>query len=523
VTQIEVEGVLGAALEHFAAGRLAQSRQLCEEALARATDARALAMLGVIAAKTGEPVRAGRLFGAAIAVEPAAADQHLNLGLLRRQEAHPGAVVALRRAGHLAPDDARVTLALGELGVLAGAKHSASKTLRQALARSPGSPGLWVTLGQLRFSAADPAGAATAFGRAAAAVPPSHELLTMLAAACLRSGDLDGAWRAYERALMLRRASRWTDAKAAEGAGPASGHQSFRETTRTKLGHDLQQLRYLIARGLISGDFETTVAAYESVLAEIGNLPLVALTPAQARLLAPSYNRVVHRRRPAPQDGPAINPGLDDADIVRRFKETRPGIVWVDDVLTAEALEELYRFCLESTVWFDYRHPAGYVGSMLDDGFNCPLLMQIAEELPRRLPSLFGAAKLVQLWAFKYETGHAGTDLHADAARLNVNFWITPDAANLTPGRAGLEVWNRIAPADWDFAKFNNDQGAIRRFLTETGAESIRIPYRCNRAAIFDSDLFHRTDEFRFRPGYANRRINVTLLYGDRAARPPGA
>jgi hypothetical protein len=42
------------------------------------------------------------------------------------------------------------------------------------------------------------------------------------------------------------------------------------------------------------------------------------------------------------------------------------------------------------------------------------------------------------------------------------------------------------------------------------------VPYRANRAVIFDSDLFHETDVIHFKPGYENRRINVTLLYGRR-------
>ena len=32
---------------------------------------------------------------------------------------------------------------------------------------------------------------------------------------------------------------------------------------------------------------------------------------------------------------------------------------------------------------------------------------------------------------------------------------------------------------------------------------------------MFDSDLFHATDTIRFKPGYENRRINFTVLYGD--------
>jgi hypothetical protein len=35
---------------------------------------------------------------------------------------------------------------------------------------------------------------------------------------------------------------------------------------------------------------------------------------------------------------------------------------------------------------------------------------------------------------------------------------------------------------------------------------------------IFDSNLFHATDRIAFRPGYTNRRINITLLYGRRGA-----
>ena len=43
-----------------------------------------------------------------------------------------------------------------------------------------------------------------------------------------------------------------------------------------------------------------------------------------------------------------------------------------------------------------------------------------------------------------------------------------------------------------------------------------RIPYRCNRAAIFVSDQYHESQPFVFAAGYAQRRVNLTLLFGDR-------
>jgi hypothetical protein len=40
------------------------------------------------------------------------------------------------------------------------------------------------------------------------------------------------------------------------------------------------------------------------------------------------------------------------------------------------------------------------------------------------------------------------------------------------------------------------------------------VPYRENRAVLFDSRLFHYSDAPKFAQGYENYRINVTLLFG---------
>ena len=59
----------------------------------------------------------------------------------------------------------------------------------------------------------------------------------------------------------------------------------------------------------------------------------------------------------------------------------------------------------------------------------------------------------------------------------------------------------------------------MAQFLEEARDEPVTVPYRRNRVVIFDSDLFHRTDDLDFRPGYENRRINVTMLFGNRGER----
>ena len=78
---------------------------------------------------------------------------------------------------------------------------------------------------------------------------------------------------------------------------------------------------------------------------------------------------------------------------------------------------------------------------------------------------------------------------------------------------------SKSAPRDWDFKAYNSEKnrGKILAFLERSGARMVRIPYRCNRAVIFNSDLFHETDDVRFQDTYLSRRINITLLYGFRA------
>ena len=213
--------------------------------------------------------------------------------------------------------------------------------------------------------------------------------------------------------------------------------------------------------------------------------------------------------------GPAILPHNNVEQISGLWKNAKPQIVVIDNFLTEEALEKLQRFCWSAPVWQTI-YSSGYLGADPEQGFCCPLLAQIADEMRLAWPVVFGDHGLHYLWGFKYDSQMRGTGVHADEAAVNVNFWITPDQANLDPEGGGLVVWDAAAPLDWDFAKYNSDDIAIREFLERSGARSVTIPYRANRAVIFDSDLFHETDTIRFKDGYLNRRINVTLLYGRR-------
>ncbi len=101
-----------------------------------------------------------------------------------------------------------------------------------------------------------------------------------------------------------------------------------------------------------------------------------------------------------------------------------------------------------------------------------------------------------------------------DSAAVSINFWITPNDANLDREHGGLVFYHAPPPPDWRIAGYNQDIDAIREFLAQSGSPATIIPYGENRAVIFDSNLFHESDAVRFRPGYENHRINVTMLFG---------
>ena len=152
---------------------------------------------------------------------------------------------------------------------------------------------------------------------------------------------------------------------------------------------------------------------------------------------------------------------LDVAEIEARYHARQPEVTYIDGLLSDEALRRLRHFCWASTIWKkDYEN--GYIGAFLGDGFASPLLLQIAEELRRRLPRIFGEHRLTQAWAFKHDSARRGLNIHADAAAVNVNFWITPDDANLNPGSGGLVVWDKEAPKKWDFKPTTATGTAVR-------------------------------------------------------------
>src|SRR4051812_8691177 len=93
------------AVEHFNAGRLQATENICRQILAVVSDhANSLNLLGILYARTGAHERAAEHFRLALAAHPDWAEGHTNLGnALWKLEKLDDAQIALQRALQLQP------------------------------------------------------------------------------------------------------------------------------------------------------------------------------------------------------------------------------------------------------------------------------------------------------------------------------------------------------------------------------------------------------------------------------------
>ncbi len=426
------------------------------------------------------------------------------------------------------PENAGAHYVLGIANADAGELAEALRALERAVALMPDKASFHITLGNLYLKLERDAAAARAFRRALAIAPNSAPAHANLATTLKRQGRLEEAAAEFGAALDLLRGAPWRNPCRPGAPGDAvtdlSQQATFQFASRAKLAHDIEQYEYLLARDALPRAFEKEVAAHRQVLSELERADgsgdgarRHALSAHQQARLAGSFNRLNYLPPEADWQGAALNPALGWRDVQDQYASAAPPTVIVDDFLSAAALSALHRFCLEATIWFDCKEHGGYLGAYMNEGFYSPLLFALARELQERLPDIFAGHKLAQMWAFKYGAESAGTRLHADKAAINLNFWITPDAALENEAGGGLRLYDIAAPPEWRFESYNHQETALRAEIKRRGASARDVPYKCNRAVIFDSSLIHETIPLRFREGYENRRINVTMLFGERA------
>jgi tetratricopeptide (TPR) repeat protein len=440
--------------------------------------------------------------------EPEAADSHfLRGGILNKQCRYQEAVVSLQKAIALRPDFAEAHNSLGIALEKLERGEEALVSYAKVIELRPDMAAAFYNRANVLYNLDRPAEALASYERALDLQPdyaPARNNLFWLHVR--ESDDYPLIERlgveAYESALNREFADPW-----------------YRGISNFRLVHDLEQIDYLLAHGYdLDGLRETRErlaeikARHSETAFAADSITVIPLSAAEAADVN-RFRKALFRHPIGDPPAECLNPEHDWGAIEERYFSSYPEMIYIDNLLTRQALEEFRTFCLVSVVW-KMEYQSQYLGAFANMGFTAPLHLQIARELQRKMPRIFGH-KLEQLWAYKYNSRLSkGINVHADVAVTNLNFWITPDTANLDPESGGLIVYDVPPPPTWSFDQYNADEKRIYEFLEKNRSGSMKVPYRCNRAVLFNSALFHETDEIHFHEGYENRRINVTYLFG---------
>jgi tetratricopeptide (TPR) repeat protein len=299
-----------------------------------------------------------------------------------------------------------------------------------------------------------------------------------------------------------------------------------------RLKHDVEQAKYLTQTGGFWKFFNSKsykingIDEFQKIGDEILNRkenknisdPKILLNKDEICALLPFYKEN-HIYKTKSIYGSCINPNKNWQNIEDEYFNSSNQIMYIDDFLSENALIELRKFCLVSKVW-NREYDNKYLGAFSDKGFNSPVHLQIAIDLKEKLPKLFGPHKITKFWGFKYDTTlGSGINIHADFAIHNLNFWITPDKYNNNKNSGGLKIYDAPAPENWTFRDYNSNilKKNIYKFLEDNKANCVNIPYKFNRAVLFNSAYFHETDKIDFKDKYEGRRINNTYLFGSRS------
>ncbi len=207
-----------------------------------------------------------------------------------------------------------------------------------------------------------------------------------------------------------------------------------------------------------------------------------------------------------------INTDIDVNSIENSYCESTPEIAIVDDFLSLSFLNELRIFFRCANI-YKYPYSRGYIGAFLGKGMANRALLEFSNELTKRFKKIFHDYYLSQAWSFKYDSTKPGIGIHADDAKVNVNFWITDEKSNKNKDSGGMIIWKKTPDLRASFHDFNSIKSISKMNEEVKNADFVKVPYQSNRAVIFNSKLYHATDNIDFLDNYNDRRVNITFLY----------
>ena len=504
---------------------------------------KALNNLGALYISLGDNQKAKKHYEKAIIINPLYADPHNNIGLIfAKSQDFQKAKSHFKKAIEIKPKYTSALVNLGVIYVDLKEYQNAENCFEKAIESDQNNYGAYFALANLKKSQEKIEEAKTLYLKSIEINPNFLEAQVNLGALFYSSGDNEKAESYYKRAIeinpnssiALQNISNIYIArldnfeKAIYSSNKALKIDIASQPIRNKISffrlkHSVEQAKHLSSKNYQIEGLDEFQKMGDEILNRKENIQIKNIRTKKILLNAEEINNLMpffksdYVYQTKKISGSCINPNKNWLAVEEEYLNSSNQIIYIDNFLSDEALIELREFCLVSKVW-NREYLNKYLGAFSDSGFISKIHLQIATDLKKKLPKLFGPHSLSKFWAFKYDsTLGQGINVHADFATHNLNFWITPDEFNNNKNSGGLKVYDVAAPDNWTFSDYNNNSEKIYKFLKDESANCINIPYKFNRAVLFNSSYFHETDEIDFKDEYAGRRINNTYLFGNRS------
>lgn len=208
-----------------------------------------------------------------------------------------------------------------------------------------------------------------------------------------------------------------------------------------------------------------------------------------------------------------INPYIDLGSVRSKYEEH--GICVIDDFIDIDTISFLRDFSL-NTKYRDQIYK-GYSALDFNRSQQLPYLMMKLFNDCEEFLSPINNKKFSRGWFFIYDVISNGVGVHVDPlSDMTINIWVTPDSCvDAGKGFNGLDIWKIKPKPEWGYDISNGDDLTCLEYIEREQAEMVQIEYKFNRAVLFNSNYFHRSQPVRFKSGEDNRKINYTLLFRD--------
>jgi hypothetical protein len=200
-------------------------------------------------------------------------------------------------------------------------------------------------------------------------------------------------------------------------------------------------------------------------------------------------------------------------NLAQTLEESEFGAAIVDDFLAPGEFTEIREHLVGHWAWRYKNWTNGYLHNY---EIGTGALDAVAHRLSAPLSEAAGRPlRRVTQWAI---LAHADRGLipHADNGTFVVNFWLTPDEYNLDPESGGMVLFDVRRPEMVMSPRFQITPDSDEYVLSRTRGGRLEVPYRCNRAIIFDATVFHASLPISFAShGAFSKRLNVSMVFDD--------